>query len=97
MLRAKAEPGRLAGNAAAAVARLCPVDNVDPASNDSADTGRPETEAEKRLRFAREASMIAEARSELDAGLYVDNAEVDAWIDSVGTDHELPVPPTMRR
>jgi plasmid stabilization system protein ParE len=75
-------------NAAAAVARLCRMDTVDPASNDSADPGRPETEAEKRLRFAREASMIAEARAELDAGLYV-----DAWIDSIGTDHELPAPP----
>ncbi len=31
--------------------------------------------------------MVAEARAELDAGLYVDAAEVDAWIDSIGTDH----------
>ena len=49
--------------------------------------GRPETEAEKRRRCAREAAMVAEARAELDAGLYVDAAEVDAWIDSIGTDH----------
>jgi hypothetical protein len=26
------------------------------------------------------------------AGRLVDEAEVDAWIDSIGTDHELPVP-----
>jgi hypothetical protein len=97
MLRAKPGPGRLAWNAAAAVARLCPMDNADPASNDSADLGRPETEAEKRLQLAREASMIAEARVELDAGLYADDAEVDAWIDSIGTDHELPAAPAGRR
>jgi predicted transcriptional regulator len=41
--------------------------------------------------------MIAEARAQLDAGLYVDAAEVDAWIDSLDTDHELPPPPTRRR
>jgi predicted transcriptional regulator len=40
--------------------------------------------------------MIAEARAELDAGLYVDAAEVDAWIDSIGTEHELPLPRTRR-
>jgi predicted transcriptional regulator len=73
------------------------MDTINRASNDSADPGRPETEAEKQRRSAREAAMIAEARAELDAGLYVDAAEVDAWIDSIGTDHELPAPPTRRR
>ena len=41
--------------------------------------------------------MIAEARAELDAGLFVDAAEVDAWIDSIGTDRELPTPPARHR
>jgi len=41
--------------------------------------------------------MIAEADGEIEAGLYVDSDEVDAWIDSIGTDHELPPPPTRRR
>ncbi|MGH7041002.1 MAG: hypothetical protein ACREFY_02575 [Acetobacteraceae bacterium] len=58
---------------------------------------RADAEAERNRRFAREAEMIAEARAELDAGLYVDAAEIDAWIDSIGTDHELPPPPTRRR
>ena len=44
-----------------------------------------------------EAETIVEARAELDAGLYVDAAELDAWIDSIGTEHELPPPPTRRR
>jgi predicted transcriptional regulator len=36
--------------------------------------------------------MIAQARASVAAGRIVDEAEVDAWIDSIGTDHELPVP-----
>ena len=36
--------------------------------------------------------MIAEADADLAAGRYVDSSVVKAWIDSVGTDHELPVP-----
>jgi hypothetical protein len=38
-----------------------------------------------------EAEMIAEA------GLYVDAADVNAWVDSIGTDHELPPPPARSR
>jgi len=48
-------------------------------------------------RPAWEAKMIAEADAEIDASLYVDADEMDAWIASVGTDHELPPPPTRRR
>jgi len=51
-----------------------------------------ETEADRQRRIAWEAERIAEARAELDAGLYVDAAEIDAWIDSIDTDHERPVP-----
>lgn len=54
----------------------------------------PRTEAE---RLTREAEMIAEARAELDAGLYVDANEIAAWVASIGTDHELPPPPTRFR
>jgi predicted transcriptional regulator len=53
---------------------------------------RPETTAEQQRRIAREAETIAEARAELDAGLYATSAEVKAWIDSIGTGRELPVP-----
>jgi predicted transcriptional regulator len=68
-----------------------------PLPGNTARIARSESAAENQRRFAREAEMIAEARAELDAGLFVDSAEVDAWIDSIGTDHELPVPPTRRR
>jgi len=56
------------------------------------DTSRPETAAEQQRRLAWEAEMIAEADAEIEAGLFVEEVEVDAWIDSLGTDHELPVP-----
>ena len=69
---------------------------MDTAPN-AADTARLESAADKRCRLAWEAEKIAEARAELDAGLFVDASDVDAWIDSIGTDHELPLPPTRRR
>ena len=59
------------------------------------DTSQPlssETEAERQRRLVWEAKGIAEARADVAAGRIVDEAEVDAWIDSIGTDHELPVP-----
>jgi hypothetical protein len=58
---------------------------------------QPEIEAARQRRIAREAEMIAEADAELDAGLYVDWAEMEAWFDSIGTDHELPPPPARQR
>ncbi len=56
-----------------------------------------ETEAERQARLAWEAEGIAEAEAELDAGLYVDLAEMRAWVDSLRTDTPLPPPPTRRR
>ena len=56
-----------------------------------------ENEAERQARLAWEAEGVAKARAELDAGCYVDADEIDAWIDSIGADHELPPPPTRRR
>ena len=64
----------------------------NPVPNDHADTPRPESEVERRRRLAREAEMIAEARADIDVGRLVGSATVKAWIDSIGTDHELPVP-----
>jgi predicted transcriptional regulator len=55
-------------------------------------TPHPETEADRQRRLAWEAKMIAEADAAIAAGWLVDEAEVDAWVDSIGTDHELPVP-----
>ena len=72
---------------------------MDTASRPGDDTPdpRPETETERQARLAWEAEMIAEADAEIKAGLYVDSADIKAWIDSIGTDHELPPPPTRRR
>jgi predicted transcriptional regulator len=49
-------------------------------------------EAERQRRREREAAMIAQADASVAAGRVVDEAAVDAWIDSIGTDHELPAP-----
>jgi len=54
-----------------------------------------EAEAQ-RQRVAWEAAMIAEADADIAAGRLVDEAEVDAWTRSIGTDHELPVPTSGR-
>ncbi len=67
-----------------------------PRSDDAAPGARPETEADRRRRIAWEAARIAEADASAAAGRLVDAAEVDAWIDSIGTDQELPVPQSRR-
>ena len=81
---------------AAGRARLYPMDSVDPAPNDRADAPRPETETERQRRLAWEAERIAEARASAAAGRVVSSEEVDAWIDSLDTDHELPAPRSRR-
>jgi predicted transcriptional regulator len=62
----------------------------------SASAARPETEADRQRRIAREAEMIAEARASAAVGRVVSSEEVDAWIDSLDTDHELPAPRSGR-
>jgi len=52
----------------------------------------PETEEEIKRWLAWEAERIAEADADIAAGRMVDSAKVKQWIDSIGTDHELPVP-----
>ena len=61
--------------------------NVDPDGTPS-----PETEAGWKSRLAWEAERIAEARANVGAGRLVSSAKVRAWIDSIGTENELPVP-----
>lgn len=68
------------------------MDTVNPVPNDRADAPRPESETERQRRLAWEAEVIAEADADIAAGRLVDSARVKAWIDSIGTDHELPVP-----
>ena len=55
-----------------------------------------ETEAERQARHVWEAERIAEARADIAAGRLVGSAKVRAWIDSIGTDHEMPVPRSGR-
>jgi predicted transcriptional regulator len=68
-----------------------------PTPTDSNDAARPEAATENRDRLAWEAQGIAEARAELEAGLYVDADDIDVWIDSLGTESEMPPPSTRRR
>jgi predicted transcriptional regulator len=59
-------------------------------------TAWPETTDEAQSGFAWEAAMIAEADADIAAGRLVDEAEMDAWLDSISTDHELPSPRSGR-
>ena len=63
-----------------------------PRPNDSASAVDPEFEAERQRRLAWEAEGMACARASIAAGRLVNSAKVKAWIDSIGTDDELPVP-----
>jgi predicted transcriptional regulator len=67
------------------------MDDITPSRNEGV-----ETDAEKQRRLAWEAERIAEARADIAAGRVVPSEEVDAWIDSVDTDHELPPPRSGR-
>lgn len=53
---------------------------------------RTEAEADRQRRKAQKAAMIAAARESVKAGRTVSEEAVDAWIDGLGTDHELPAP-----
>jgi predicted transcriptional regulator len=55
-----------------------------------------EAEIDRQRRVAHEAKLIAEADAEIAAGLFVSEEEVDAWIDSLDTENELPVPSPHR-
>ena len=57
-----------------------------------ADAAPAEAASEQKRRLALEAEMLAEARADVAAGRLIDAADVDAWIDSLGTGHELPPP-----
>jgi predicted transcriptional regulator len=57
-------------------------------------TPRPETDQHRRI--TREAAMIAEAEADIASGRLVESAKVKAWINSIGTGHDLPVPYSSR-
>jgi predicted transcriptional regulator len=63
-----------------------------PLSADSTQAAHPETEDERQSRLAWEAEGIVRARASIAAGYYATSVEVNAWIDSLGTDNPLPVP-----
>ena len=66
-----------------------------PAMTHTVVSPRPEeTEEERRRRLAWEAERLAEARASAEAGGLIDEADMDAWIDSLGTSNELPPPGT---
>jgi predicted transcriptional regulator len=56
------------------------------------DGSLPPDSEQHRRRLAREAVMIAAALEEAAAGKTVSSEQIDAWVDSLGTDHELPSP-----
>ena len=72
------------------------MDTANRTLNDDTNTEHSETEAERRRRLALEAEMIAEARASAAAGRVVSAEQVDAWIDSLDTDDELPAPRSGR-
>lgn len=55
-----------------------------------------ETPDRRAQRLAREAGLIAEAEADVTAGRVVPLDDVEAWIDSLGTGHERPVPRSGR-
>lgn len=67
------------------------MDNA-PIPEGTTQTASTETAAAKRRRLAWEAERLAEAYADIAAGRLVDSEAVDAWIDSIGTEQELPVP-----
>jgi len=70
---------------------ILPSMDITPLPDNHAPVDPSEAE-QRRRRIAQEAEEVAKARASVAAGRVVDEAEVDAWIDSIGTDHELPVP-----
>ena len=51
-----------------------------------------ESETVRTERLARERRQIEEARASVAAGRVVSEQAFNAWVDSLGTEHELPVP-----
>jgi predicted transcriptional regulator len=66
---------------------------MDGAPHPQDDTpDRPETAEARRQRLAWEAEQIDQAMADVAAGRLISLEAVEAWVDSWGTDHELPPP-----
>lgn len=72
------------------------MDTVNLPPGAQSDPSCAETAAKQRRRLAWEAEMIAQADADIAAGRLVESAKVKAWIDSIGTAHELPAPDSGR-
>lgn len=53
---------------------------------------RPEAEADRRARIEREEAIIARAEADLDAGLGIEDDDVEAWLDALDHDPDVPLP-----
>ncbi len=49
-------------------------------------------DSEREARLARERALLEEARAEFRDGLSMDEAEVEAWLDGLDSNEELPLP-----
>ena len=72
------------------------MDNVAP-SPDMKQFDRDRESAEQRIRrIAYEKKLLDAALASVAAGRVVSEERFNAWVDSLGTDHELPVPKSGR-
>ena len=63
-----------------------------PAPTTPVRSPHPERPAARQRRLATEAALLAAAQADVAAGRTVSSEAVDAWIDSLATDHPLPPP-----
>jgi hypothetical protein len=80
------------------------MDTAKTKADDSSRSPRPETETERQHRLARETDardptgterrrrLTLQGLADVDAGRLIDDAAMQAWADSLGTDQELPPP-----
>ena len=71
------------------------MNNLVPTSITKSATSRSDLEAE-RCRFAHESQLLDTALASVAAGRTVSEERFNTWVDSLGTDHELPVPKSGR-
>jgi predicted transcriptional regulator len=64
-------------------------------------SGGTETEEARAARIRREAALIAQAHADIDAGLGIEEEELEAWLDQLEIDEDAPLPtpkaPALRR
>jgi hypothetical protein len=58
---------------------------------------RPESIAEREVRIQSETDSIARAHADIDAGLGIEDEDMEAWLDSLERDQHAPVPVSNRQ